>query len=40
MILKYKIENHKNFGNPEKIMEYLSAEDQEKFLFNLDIFAC
>ena len=39
LILEHKIKNGQSFGSPEKVMEYLSGEDRDKFLFNLDVLA-
>ena len=36
-ILQYKIDNEESFGNPEKVLEYLSEKEQEAALFHLDI---
>jgi len=37
MVLDYKIENKRPFGNPEKILEHLNETDKIKFIFNLNI---
>jgi len=36
-ILQYKIDNKEPFGNPEKVLEYLSEDEQQTALFHLDI---
>ena len=36
-ILEYKIKHNQPFKSPRKVFEYLSEEDREKFIFNLDI---
>jgi len=35
-ILQYKIENGQSFAHPELILDYLSEEQKQRFLFNLD----
>ena len=36
-ILHYKIENGKSFAEPELILDYLSEEQRQSFLFNLEV---
>jgi len=38
-ILQYKIENGQSFGDPELIFDYLTEEQKQRFLFNLDAVA-
>jgi hypothetical protein len=38
-ILQYKIENGQNFAQPELILGYLTEEQKQRFLFNLDAVA-
>ena len=38
-ILQYKIENGQSFAQPELILDYLSEEQKQSFLFNLDAVA-
>lgn len=37
IILDFKIQHRKRFGNLEKVLEYLSEEEQTKALFHLDV---
>jgi len=37
IILDYKIENKRPFGNPEKILDHLNKTDKIKFLFSVNI---
>ena len=36
-ILKYKLENQQSFGDAEKVLEYLTEDQVDSYLFNLDI---
>ena len=38
-ILQYKIDNGQNFAQPELILNYLTEEQKQSFLFNLDAVA-
>ena len=38
-ILQYKIENGQGFAQPELIFDYLTEEQKQSFLFNLDAVA-
>ena len=38
-ILQYKIENEQSFAQPELILNYLTEEQKQSFLFNLDAVA-
>ena len=35
-ILQYKIENEQSFANPDLILDYLTEEQKQSFMFNLD----
>ena len=38
-ILQYRIENGQSFAQPELIFDYLTEEQKQRFLFNLDAVA-
>jgi len=38
-ILQYKIENEQSFAQPELVFDYLTEEQKQSFLFNLDAVA-